>query len=44
MLAITSELFDDEQNAVNSFFPDQALKRYDILNFVQHEDGRGSDH
>ena len=44
MLAITSELFDDEQDAVNSFFPDQALKRYDILNFVQHEDGRGSDH
>jgi anti-sigma B factor antagonist len=30
------EIFDDEQNAVNSFFPDRELKRFDILNFVQH--------
>jgi anti-sigma B factor antagonist len=30
------EIFDDEQNAVNSFFPDREIKRFDILNFVQH--------
>jgi anti-sigma B factor antagonist len=30
------EVFDDEQNAVNSFFPDREIKRFDILNFVQH--------
>ncbi|HUJ23607.1 MAG TPA: STAS domain-containing protein [Bryobacteraceae bacterium] len=29
------EVFDDEQNAINSFFPDRELKRFDILNFVQ---------
>ena len=40
-LAIAFEFFDDEQDAVNSFFPDRALKRFDILNFVQHEDGHG---
>ncbi len=43
-LAIAFEFFDDEQDAVNSFFPDRALKRFDILSFVQHEDGRDSDH
>ena len=30
------EVFDDEQNAVNSFFPDREIKHFDILNFVQH--------
>jgi anti-sigma B factor antagonist len=29
------EVFDDEQNAINSFFPDREIKRFDILNFVQ---------
>lgn len=43
-LAIAFEFFDDEQDAVNSFFPDRALKRFDILNFVQHEAGPGLDH
>jgi anti-sigma B factor antagonist len=33
------EVFDDEQNAINSFFPDRELKRFDILSFVQqHQD------
>ena len=43
-LAIAFEFFDDEQEAVNSFFPDRALNPFDILNFVQHEAGRISDH
>jgi anti-sigma B factor antagonist len=30
------EVVDEEQNAVNSFFPDREIKRFDILNFVQH--------
>jgi anti-sigma B factor antagonist len=34
-LAIAFEFFDDEQEAVNSFFPDRALKHFDILSFVQ---------
>ena len=40
-LAIAFEFFDDEQDAVNSFFPDRALKRFDILKFVQQEGGSG---
>lgn len=29
------EVFDDETEAVNSFFPDREIKRFDILAFVQ---------
>jgi anti-sigma B factor antagonist len=30
-----SEVFTDEQDAVNSFFPDRAALRYNILEFVE---------
>ncbi len=33
-----SELFTDEQDAVNSFFPERAALRYDILEFVEDPD------
>ncbi len=34
------EVFDDVSDAVNSFFPDRAIKRFDILSFVQeHSSG-----
>lgn len=29
------EIFDDETDAVNSFFPGRAIKRFDLLSFVQ---------
>jgi anti-sigma B factor antagonist len=29
------EVFQDEQDAVNSFFPDRAVRRFDILTFVE---------
>jgi anti-sigma B factor antagonist len=29
------EVFTDEQDAINSFFPDRAVRRYDILEWVQ---------
>lgn len=29
------EVFSDEQDSVNSFFPDREIKRFDILSFVQ---------
>src|SRR5437879_5112013 len=29
------EVFDDETDAVNSFFPDREIKRFDILSFVR---------
>jgi len=35
-LAITFEFFGDEHDAVNSFFPDRALKHFDLLDFVEH--------
>jgi anti-sigma B factor antagonist len=31
------EVFADEQDAVNSFFPDREIKHFDILQFVQQE-------
>jgi anti-sigma B factor antagonist len=31
------EVFADEQDAVNSFFPDREIKHFDILSFVQGE-------
>ena len=36
-LATVFEIFTDEQEAVNSYFPDRAIKRFDILDFVQQE-------
>jgi anti-sigma B factor antagonist len=32
------EIFDDEQSAVNSFFPNREIKRFDILAFVQEHE------
>jgi anti-sigma B factor antagonist len=31
------EVFNDEQDAVNSFFPDREIRHFDILKFVQEE-------
>ena len=31
------ELFDDEQHAINSFFPGRDIKHFDILSFVQKQ-------
>jgi anti-sigma B factor antagonist len=39
-LTTVFELFDDEQNAVNSFFPTREIKHFDILSFVR-EQNRG---
>ncbi len=34
-LTTVFELFDDEQEAVNSFFPGREIRRFDILSFVE---------
>jgi anti-sigma B factor antagonist len=34
-LATAFEIFSDEQDAVNSFYPDRKIKTFDILDFVQ---------
>jgi len=36
-LATVFEIFGEEQEAVNSFFPDRAIRRFDILSFVQEQ-------
>jgi anti-sigma B factor antagonist len=32
------EVYSEEQDAVNSFFPDREIKRFDILTFVQQSE------
>jgi len=32
------EVFNEPQDAVNSFFPDRQIKHFDILSFVQQQD------
>jgi anti-sigma B factor antagonist len=34
------EVFTDEQDTVNSFFPDRAIRHYDILQWVQGQEKR----
>jgi anti-sigma B factor antagonist len=36
-LALAFEFFDDEHDAVNSFFPDRAVKEFDVLTFVERQ-------
>ena len=36
-LSTVFEVFGDEQDAVNSFFPEREIKRFDILSFVQQQ-------
>ena len=43
-LAIEFEFFRDEHEAGDSFFPDRAVKEFDILSFVeQHRGSTGND-
>jgi anti-sigma B factor antagonist len=37
-LSTVFQIFDDEQAAINSFFPGREVKRFDILEFVQSQD------
>ena len=36
-LSTVFEIFDDEQDAVNSFFPNRHIRHFDILNFVNEQ-------
>lgn len=38
-LSTVFQIFNDEQAAVNSFFPDREVKRFDILEFVKSQEG-----
>lgn len=36
-LTTVFELFDDEQEAVNSFFPNREIRKFDILDFIKKQ-------
>ena len=40
-LEMVFEVFDEEQSAVNSFFPDREIKKFDILSFLQQRKTEG---
>ena len=40
-LSTVFQLFNDEQDAVNSFFPNRQIKHFDILSFVQQQEDEG---
>ncbi len=40
-LSTVFEVFQDEQDAVNSFYPEREIRRFDILEFVQENKGQG---
>ncbi|SRR5579884_1051217 len=39
-LSTVFEIYDDEQSAINSFFPEREIKRFDILEFVKSHEGQ----
>ncbi len=36
-LSTVLQIFGDEQESVNSFFPEREIKHFDILNFIQQQ-------
>ena len=40
-LTTVFEIFNDEQDAVNSCFPDREIRRFDILDFVKDQTSQG---
>jgi anti-sigma B factor antagonist len=41
-LSTVFQIFNDEQEAINSFFPDREIKHFDILSFVQQQKEGGA--
>jgi anti-sigma B factor antagonist len=39
-LSTVFQMFDDEQGAINSFFPGREVRRFDILEFVKSQEGK----
>jgi anti-sigma B factor antagonist len=40
-LSTVFQVFNDEQDAVNSYFPHREIKKFDILSFVQQQNEAG---
>ena len=41
-LSTVFQIFNDEQEAINSFFPDREIRHFDILSFVQQNKDSGA--
>jgi len=41
-LSTVFQIFNEEQEAINSFFPDREIKHFDILTFVQQQKDGGA--
>ena len=41
-LTTVFDIFDNEQDAVNSYFPNREIRKFDILNFVQRQNESGN--
>jgi anti-sigma B factor antagonist len=41
-LSTVFQIFNEEQEAINSFFPDREIKHFDILSFVQKQKDGGA--
>lgn len=41
-LSTVFQIFNEEQEAINSFFPDREIKHFDILSFVQQQKEGGA--
>lgn len=39
-LTTVFEVFNDEQQAVSSFFPNREIRRFDILSFIKEQEGK----
>ncbi len=42
-LASIFEMYDDEQAAIDSFYPERNIKRFDILEFVKSQENENTD-
>ena len=40
-LTTVFDIFNDEQDALNSFYPDREIKRFDILSFIKQTQEEG---
>jgi anti-sigma B factor antagonist len=41
-LTTVFDIFNDEQDALNSFYPDREIKRFDILSFIKQTQEEGT--
>lgn len=41
-LTTVFQIYNDEQEAINSFFPDREIKHFDILSFIQQQKEGGA--